>query len=135
MKKIKVEAKEENLDKVLDFIRRSAEEADCPLKIQNQICIASEEIFVNIAHYAYGDKSGEAEISLDISDMQRKFTIIFSDNGIPYDPLAKEDPDITLSAEKRQVGGLGIYIVKKSMDNVSYEYRGGKNIFTMEKCF
>ena len=135
MKKLKVEATDENLGEVLEFIQRSVEEADCPLKIQNQVCIAAEEIFVNIAHYAYGDKSGEAEVYLDISPVPRKVTLTFSDSGTPYDPLAREDPDITLSAEQRQIGGLGIYIVKKSMDHVSYEYKDGKNIFTMEKCF
>ena len=95
------------------------------------ICV--EEIFVNIAHYAYGGKSGEAVINLDIEQNPKCCRVTFQDRGVPYNPLAKADPDITLSAEERQIGGLGIYMVKQSMDHVEYRYEDGCNILTIEK--
>ena len=131
LNKFQTEAKTEKLDEVLDFIDGVLEENGCPMKTLTQINIAAEEIFVNIAHYAYGEGDGWAEIVVDVSDGVAEITFI--DGGTPYDPLAKPDPDITLSAEDRQIGGLGIYIVKKSMDSVSYEYRDGRNIFAMRK--
>ena len=126
-----VDAKTEKLDEVLDFIDAFLEGLDCPMKVLTQINIAAEEIFVNIAHYAYGTKEGGAEIVVDVADGVAEITFI--DEGTPYDPLSKPDPDVTLSAEEREIGGLGIYIVKKSMDSVSYEYSDRRNIFTMRK--
>ncbi len=126
-----VEAKTEKLDEVIDFIDGFLEEMDCPMKTMMQIDVAVEEIFVNIAHYAYGACDGDARISITDDDGVAEIT--FKDNGTPYDPLSRPDPDTTLSAEERQIGGLGIYIVKKTMDSVSYEYRDGCNIFTMRK--
>ena len=112
----------------------------CPPKAQMQLEVALEEMFVNIAHYAYGetdvpDEERLAEISVTVmeSDGYRFARVRLSDRGLPYNPLAKADPDTTLSSGEREIGGLGIYIVKKSMDHVDYEYRDGKNIFTMEK--
>ena len=125
------EAKTEKLDEVLDFIDGVLEEVGCPMKTVTQINIAAEEIFVNIAHYAYGPEGGSAEILADVADGVAEITFI--DGGTPYDPLARPDPDVTLSAEERGIGGLGIYIVKKSMDSVSYDYIDGRNVFTMRK--
>ncbi|MBR1523009.1 MAG: ATP-binding protein [Lachnospiraceae bacterium] len=133
MDKITIEAKVDNLNEVLAFIDEKLEANNCPMKIQTQIDIAVEEIFVNIASYAYTPDTGLATISAEVSEEPLAITVSFSDKGIPYDPLAKEDPDITLSAEERQIGGLGIYMVKKSMDHVSYEYKDGQNIFTIMK--
>ena len=123
-----VDAKTEKLDEVLDFIDGFLEEHGCPMKVLNQINIAAEEIFVNIAHYSGSDK---ARITLTESD--GVVSITFADTGTPYNPLARPDPDTTLSAEERQIGGLGIYIVKKTMDSVNYEYRDGCNVFTIRK--
>lgn len=128
MNKITVDAKTENLDRVLDFVNLHLKKKNCPPKVQIQIGIAVEEIFVNIAHYAYGEKNGKAVISLNFSKSPLSVTITFIDKGIHYDPLSKADPDISLSAEERQIGGLGIYMVKKSMDDVKYEYKNGCNI-------
>ncbi|MBO5551128.1 MAG: ATP-binding protein [Lachnospiraceae bacterium] len=133
MDKITIEAKVENLNEVLAFVDEKLEENDCPMKVQMQIDVAVEEIFVNIASYAYNPTTGPATISAVVSKDPLEVTISFMDNGVPYDPLAKEDPDVTLSAEERQIGGLGIYMVKKSMDDVAYEYRDGQNIFTIKK--
>lgn len=98
-----------------------------------QIDVAVEELFVNIAQYAYAPGIGVATIRLEIQEDPFVVVITFIDNGIPYNPLAKEDPDITLSAEERPIGGLGIYMVKKSMDEVSYEYKDGQNILRIKK--
>ena len=126
-----VDAKTEKLDDVIDFVDGFLEAMDCPMKTMTQIDIAVEEIFVNIAHYAYGACDGIAQISITDDDGVAEIT--FKDSGTPYDPLSRPDPDTTLSAEERQIGGLGIYIVKKTMDRVSYEYRDGFNIFTIRK--
>ena len=95
--------------------------------------VAVEEIFVNIAHYAYGGNPGEAVIGLDVIPNPKSCRIVFRDRGVPYNPLEKTDPDITLSAEEREIGGLGIYMVKQSMDKVEYRYEDGYNILTIEK--
>ena len=132
-KELEIEAKVENLDKVLAFVDSELESKDSPMKIQVQIDIAVEEIFVNIAHYAYKPSVGMATICVEVKDEPLEMELTFIDSGIPYNPLAREDPDITLSAEEREIGGLGIYMVKKSMDKVSYENKDGKNILRIWK--
>ena len=102
-------------------------------KVQMKIDIAIDEIFSNIAYYAYGDDIGEATIRVELLGEPKAVAITFIDNGAPYDPLAKDDPDTTLSIEDREIGGLGIFMVKKSMDDISYEYRDGQNILTIKK--
>lgn len=133
MDKLTVEAKTENLEEVLGFVDRHLETMDCSLKVSVQIDVAVEELFVNIAHYAYSPGTGSATIGVEILKDPAAIAITFTDRGKPFDPLAKEDPDITLSAEERQIGGLGIYMVKKSMDEVVYEYRDGQNILRIKK--
>ena len=133
MDELKISAQVEKLNEVLAFVDERLERYDCPIKIQTQIDIAVEEIFVNIANYAYTPETGDATIKIGISEDPLEVTISFADSGVPYDPLAKEDPDITLPAEKRPIGGLGIYMVKKSMDNVEYEHKDGMNIFVIRK--
>ena len=131
MERLEIVAKTDNLPQVIGFIDERLEESDCDMKIQLQMDIAVEEIFVNIASYAYEGKEGPSEIIYELNDGVAEITFI--DSGIPYDPLAKEDPDITLSADQRQIGGLGIFMVKKSMDDMKYEYRDGKNKLTLFK--
>ena len=133
MKELEIEALSENLPQVLAFVDEQLEAAYCPMKIQIQIDIAVEEIFVNIAHYAYAPETGKAMVRIETLADPPSVDITFIDNGVPYDPLAKADPDITLSAEERQIGGLGIFMVKKSMDDVKYEYLDGHNILTLKK--
>ena len=130
---LKIEANVDKLDEVLAFVDEKLESYDCSPKIQMQIDVAVEELFVNIAHYAYNPGKGSAEISVEIQEEPLSVIITFMDGGMPYDPLKKPDPDVTLPAEERQIGGLGIYMVKKSMDDVSYEYKDGKNILTIKK--
>ena len=100
-----------------------------------QINIAIDEIFSNISYYAYQPNTGDVTVQLEISEEPAEVTITFIDQGIPYDPFSQEEPDTTLSADERKIGGLGIFMVKKSMDDLSYEYKDGKNILKMKKAF
>ena len=100
-----------------------------------QVEIAVEEIFVNVAHYAYAPNTGSVTVGVKISDDPRFATITFKDGGKPYNPLAKPDPDVTLPADEREIGGLGIFMTKKVMDELSYEYTDGKNVLTLKKYF
>ena len=133
MKTLTVPARTDQLEVVQEFIQQELENQECPMKVQMQIAIAVEEIFVNIAHYAYKPVEGDATIRCEVGGDPLEVRIQFLDHGKPYNPLAKEDPDITLSAEERQIGGLGIFMVKKSMDSLDYEYQDGKNILTIKK--
>lgn len=133
MQEMRLQASDETLYTVLDEIERQLVKNNCPEVLKSIMLIAVEEIFVNIAHYAYGGKSGEAIINLDIKQDPKCCRVEFRDHGIPYNPLEKADPDITLSAEEREIGGLGIYMVKQSMDKVEYRYEDGCNILTIEK--
>ena len=133
-KALNVSADVGELNKVLAYIDERLEEAGCPLKVQMQIDVAAEEIFVNIANYAYGHDGGSVIIWMDLNDSPEA-VISFIDTGVEFDPLKKQDPDTTLSAEERQIGGLGIYMVKKSMDQVKYKRDGDKNILTIHKTW
>lgn len=135
MKELVIDAEVENLDDVLEFMDGFLEEASCPQKTMIQLNVAVEEIFVNIASYAYAPGKGKAWITIEYSGDPSAVTITFEDEGVRFDPLAKEDPDTTLSAEERKIGGLGIYMVKKSMDDVRYEYRDNRNILKIYKKF
>ncbi len=128
-----VDAVPDNIEKVTDFVNDELSALDCPLKIQMQIDVAIDELFSNIAHYAYNPDTGPATVMVDIEKDPLAVVITFVDQGRPYDPLKKEDPDVTLSADEREVGGLGIFLVKKTMDDVKYEYKDGKNILTIKK--
>ena len=103
------------------------------MKAQIQLDVAVEEIFVNIANYAYTPNVGSATIRTELEPKTGMVAITFVDTGIPYDPLKKEDPDVSLPVEERQIGGLGIYMVKKSMDDMLYKYKDGQNILTIKK--
>ncbi|MBR4223569.1 MAG: ATP-binding protein [Oscillospiraceae bacterium] len=133
MKELIIDALKENLPQVLEFVDTELEGVDCPLKIQMQVDLAVEEIFINIASYAYDPDVGPATVRVETREDPHQVDITFIDHGVPYDPLAKADPDITLSAEERDIGGLGIFMVKKSMDDVIYEYKDGHNILTIIK--
>lgn len=130
MKELIIDATIDNLDEVLDFINAELEEKNCPLKLQTQIDIAVEEIFANIANYAYNPDVGGAVIRISTGD---DIVIEFEDKGKPYNPLEKIDPDIEKHAAERQVGGLGVFMVKQIMDMVEYEHVGNKNILIIKK--
>lgn len=133
MKELTVEASRENLLQVQSFIDEELEAADCPMATQIAIDVAVEELFVNVASYAYGDGKGSATIQVSIHKDPKAAEITLIDSGVPYDPLAKPDPDVTLAAKDRKKGGLGIFMVKNSMDSMTYEYKDGKNILTIGK--
>ena len=126
-------AKTENLNDVLGFVEETLETFECPMKTQIAICVALEEVFVNVARYAYPDSEGDMTLHIGFDEQTRDVTFRMTDKGVPFDPLKKPDPDITLSAEEREIGGLGIFITKKTMDAVTYAYENGENILTMIK--
>ena len=127
------QAKTEALSDILGFVDEMLEKHECPMKIQTALCVAIEEVFVNVAHYAYKDGEGEVFLGIGFDEESRTITFRMADKGVPFDPLQKPDPDITLSAEEREIGGLGIFITKKTMDSVEYAYENGENVLTMTK--
>ena len=133
MKEMTVDAAIENIPAVTAFVEEQLEQYDCPMKAQMQIDIAIDELFSNIAQYAYTPKTGKATVRVEVTEDPMAVVITFIDNGVPYDPLAKEDPNVSLPADERQIGGLGIFMVKKSMDEITYEYKDGQNILTIKK--
>ena len=128
MDELVIEARLENMEAVLGFV--SEKIADCSMKTQNQIRIAVDEIFSNIARYAYNPEVGGAVVRIAVGN---DVVIEFEDSGTPYDPLAKEDPDVSLSAQEREVGGLGLFMVKNLMDSVEYRREENRNILTIKK--
>ena len=126
-------AKIESLSDVLGFVEETLESFECPMKVQTAVCVAIEEVFVNVAHYAYAGGEGDMTLGIGFDAERRELTFRMTDKGTPFDPLKKPDPDITLSAEDREIGGLGIFITKKTMDTVAYAYENGENVLTMMK--
>lgn len=133
MKELTLKATMENLDSLQEFIRNQLETAGCSMKLMMQIEIAVEEIFVNIVHYAYSPDVGDVMVKCETQQEPLSVAIQFRDQGVPFNPLLKKDADTTLSADERQIGGLGILMVKKSMDSIEYSYKDGYNILTIRK--
>jgi len=133
MKELTIAATVENIGTVTAFVDEQLESLDCPMKAQMQIDIAIDELFGNIAHYAYTPEVGNATVRVEVEKEPMAVVITFLDQGVPYDPLTAEDPDTTLSADERKIGGLGIFMVKKSMDEIDYKYQDGQNILTIKK--
>ncbi len=133
MNSITVPAEEDRLYEVTEFVDEQLAAYDCSPKMLMQIEIAIEEIFINIASYAYNPIVGETEVSCEVLQDPLRVVIQFLDGGKPFDPLAKEDPDRSEEAIDEREGGLGIYMVKESMDDVSYTFEDGKNILTIQK--
>ena len=133
MKQLSLPAERENIPEVIDFVNRELDELDCPEKTKTQISIAIDELYGNIASYAYGEEGGEVTVLVDYDSSTGAVSISFQDEGKPFNPLECGAPDVALSARERKVGGLGIFLVRKSMDEVRYEYRDGKNILTIRK--
>lgn len=132
LKELKVKASVESMPAVNDFIH-SLLPAGCDVMLLNQIDLAVEEIFVNIAHYSGADQA-EVLCGYHVSgDGSGQLTMIFKDSGKPFNPLEREDPDLTLSAEEREIGGLGIFLTKKFMDSVEYEFVDGMNVLKITK--
>ena len=130
-KTMTLDATIENLYPILDVVDEELARVDCDKEFISNINICVEEIFVNIASYAYGENIGKAKIGLEITE--KEFIMVFCDSGTPYNPLARANPDIELSAEERDIGGLGIFMVKEMMDSVTYEYKEKKNCLRITK--
>ena len=131
---LKIEAVVENIEKVTDFVNEQLEELGCSMQMQLQVDVALDEIFSNICNYAYDPEDvGMAAIDVVDNPEDGSVEIIIRDRGIPFDPLKKEDPDVSLGVKERAIGGLGIFMVKKMMDNIKYEYRDGANVLTITK--
>ena len=133
MDSLTVKAKTDQLDTVTDFVEEKLAPYDCPMRTMLQLRLAIEEIFVNIASYAYSPAEGEAEVRCAVLEDPLRVVIQFLDGGRPFDPLAREDADTSEEALMSREGGLGILLVKKTMDDVQYSYEGGKNILTIMK--
>lgn len=133
MKEITVNATSDQTPGVTAFIDGELENIGCPMKAQMQIDMAIDEIFSNICLYAYQPATGQATVRFDYSEAEGMVKLTFIDRGSPYNPLAKPDPDVTLPAAERAIGGLGIFLVKKTMDSLDYRYEDGQNIFTIGK--
>ena len=130
---LEIEAATDNLQSVIDFVDSHLDLVDCPAKSKMQLDLAVEEIFVNIANYAYAPGKGNATVRVEVSGDPVTVSITFIDRGMPYDPLKRDEPDITLSASEREIGGLGIFMTKRIMDDIVYEYKDGQNILTLKK--
>lgn len=130
-----VPAKTENTNQLMEFLEQQLEDSGCPYAFVMQLELVVEEIFVNIATHAYTAAGGMATMDCDVEKDKRQIRLRFTDSGIPFNPLTKKDPDISLSAEEREIGGLGIYLVKKTMDKCEYMYENGKNVFTVTKKY
>ena len=133
MKEMNIEATIDNIPTVTAWIDEQLEALDCPMKAQMQIDIAIDELFSNIARYAYNPETGPATVRVEVAENPMAVLITFIDKGIPDDPLKQEDPNTHLPAEEREIGGLGIFMVKKTMDDITYEYKDGQNILTIKK--
>jgi anti-sigma regulatory factor (Ser/Thr protein kinase) len=130
---LKIEAKKENFEKVLAFVDEALEKAGVPYEVQLSVEMAIEEIYLNIVYYAYAQKDGDAIILADINEKDKILTLTFIDEGPEYNPLLKEDPDTTMDIMDRPIGGLGILMVKKMMDDVAYCRENGENHLTIKK--
>ena len=133
MKELTLLATVENIETFTDFVNEQLEALDCSMKIETQIDIALDEILSNIASYAYGSEVGQVTVRVEICEDPAAISITFVDSGIPYDPLKKADPDTTISIDDRENGGFGIYMVKKSMDDIVYAYKNGQNVLSIKK--
>ena len=135
MKELTVEAIVEQIETVTEFVNAELEKLDCPMKARIQLDIAIDEIVSNIAYYAYGEKTGTVTVRIEVLQEENGVQLMFLDSGVPYDPLTRQDPDISAEIEERKEGGLGIFLVRKTMDDMKYEYKDGQNRLTIRKSF
>ncbi len=136
-KKITVNATLDNLPEVTDLVEEMLKKSGCPGRIASKIMVCVEELFVNITNYAYNPSVGECTVDMETKTLSNggAIKLVMRDSGTPFNPFEREEPDITLSADERSIGGLGIFMVKKIMDSVQYEYTNNENIVTLEKSW
>ena len=133
MTELTLPAVRSNIPEIIEFVNRELEKVNCSQKAKIQIDIAIDELYSNIANYGYDGEQGTVTVTMETEREPHTVTISFLDDGRPFNPLARKNPDTTLPAKERKIGGLGIYMVKKSLDDVRYEYREVKNILTIRK--
>lgn len=133
MKEITLKARVENIPQAIAFIDEALEALGCPLKAQMQMDVAMDELVCNVASYAYPDGEGDVTVQFDFDQNSRTVAVTLIDSGKPFNPLLAAEPDVTMPAEKRKIGGLGIFLVRKTMDAMDYEYRDGRNRLTFRK--
>ena len=133
MKELTVDAVVNNIEVVTDFVNEELDKHDCLMKARMQIDVAIDELFGNIAHYAYDNGTGSATVRVEVTEEPLAVILTFIDSGKPFNPLERPEPDTTLSAQERAIGGLGIFLVKKTMDEVVYRYEDGHNILLIKK--
>lgn len=133
MKELTLKASVENIASATEYIDSCLESLDCPMKAQMQIDVAIDELFGNIALYGYPDGDGDITVRFGFDEAEREASVTFIDSGVPFDPLETEIPDVKASSEDRKIGGLGIFLVRKTMDGMEYEYKDGKNHTTIKK--
>ncbi len=133
MKELSLDATVDNIAVVTDFVNAELEAIGCPMKAQMQIDVAIDELFSNSALYAYAPGSGSATVRVETELDPPAAIITFIDRGVPFDPLSACTPDVSLPACERDAGGLGVFLVKKIMDEVAYAYRDGENIIRIKK--
>ena len=133
MKHITIPADKKEIEKGITPIIALLEDAEVDLVLTNKIEVAIDEILTNIALYAYTPNKGNIDIDYELDENSRNLTIIIADEGKAFDPLANEDPDITLDEKDRKIGGLGIFIVKNVMDEITYQRKDNKNILTLKR--
>ena len=133
MRELTVEANTKSIPTIIDLINEELDQLGCSPKSKAQIDIAVDEVFSNIANYAYGEEDGQVTVRLEAENNGQVVNLVFLDKGMPFNPLEHDDPNVLLPARERRSGGLGIYIVKNSMDEIRYEYKDGKNILTIRK--
>ncbi|MDE7245992.1 MAG: ATP-binding protein [Oscillospiraceae bacterium] len=134
-KELTLDAVIDNVEPLTEIVDDMLESMDCPMKVQAQLDIAIDEIFSNIVKYAYAPETGTAVVRIETCRTPASITMTFKDRGVAYNPLARKDPNVTLSLDEREIGGLGIFLVKKSMDRMSYRRRGSQNVLTVYKKF
>jgi anti-sigma regulatory factor (Ser/Thr protein kinase) len=132
---LEFEARIENIGVLIGAVEELLETLDCPMKAAMQVNVAIDELLSNICYYAYGDGVGKVYATVEVMPDKRGITITLEDEGEPFDPLAHEDPDVTLDVDQRGIGGLGILLVKRTMDAVRYEYKNGRNRLSFVKTF
>lgn len=128
-----IQASLESIPEITGWVDQLLTKAGCTVKARRQIDVALDEILSNIARYAYPDGEGSMTVEIDLDEETGLLCLTFRDEGVPFDPLAKEEPDVTLGVRERAVGGLGIFLVKKMMDKVSYRREGKENILSLYK--
>lgn len=133
MKEIHIDSNVENIPKVMDFVRAELEALGCSEQIKMQFKMAVDEMFGNICLYAYGEGTGPVTVSVGQEEDPPAAVVVFCDKGSPYNPLEADIPDIDLDIEERPIGGVGIFLIREMMDDMSYEYKDGCNVLKLTK--